>query len=142
MPHSMAAELGPFVRRLRMTARPESLDEVHEVLADLWANDPMDVHRRIEFESAVAEIAANIIEHTSGDSVTMTLEVRALPDRIEARFEDDGDPVSVDLTAIELPDEFAERGRGLMIATTVLDRLDYQRDGTVNTWILGRDREG
>ncbi|MFD7007586.1 MULTISPECIES: ATP-binding protein [Rhodococcus] len=138
----MAAELGSFSRRLRTTARPESLDEVHELLADLWAHDPLDVSRRIEFESAVAEIAANIIEHTSGDSVTMTLEVRALPDRIEARFEDDGDPVSVDLTAIELPDELAERGRGLVIATTVLDRLDYRRDGTVNTWILGRNRVG
>lgn len=138
----MAAELGSFSRRLRTTARPESLDEVHELLADLWAHDPLDVPRRIEFESAVAEIAANIIEHTSGDSVTMTLEVRALPDRIEARFEDDGDPVSVDLTAIELPDDLAERGRGLVIATTVLDRLDYRRDGTVNTWILGRNRVG
>ncbi|WP_257226467.1 ATP-binding protein [Rhodococcus opacus] len=72
----------------------------------------------------------------------MTLEVRSLPDRIEARFEDDGDPVSVDLTTIELPDDLAERGRGLVIATTVLDRLDYQRDGTVNTWILGGNRVG
>ena len=125
-----------------MTARPESLDEVHEILADLWVHDPLDVRRRIEFESAVAEIAANIIEHTAGDSVVMTLEVRALPDRIEARFEDDGDPVSVDLTATELPDELAERGRGLAIAGSVLDRFDYQRDGKVNTWILTRNRAG
>ncbi|AHK31073.1 hypothetical protein OPAG_04144 [Rhodococcus opacus PD630] len=47
-------------------------------------HDPLDVRRRIEFESAVAEIAASIVEHTSGDSVTMTLEVRALPDRVDA----------------------------------------------------------
>ncbi|OUS91753.1 ATP-binding protein [Rhodococcus sp. NCIMB 12038] len=138
----MAAELGSFSRRIRTAAREESLNEVHELLAKLWVHDPLDGRRRIEFESAVAEIAANIIEHTSGDTVTMTLEVRALPDRVEARFEDDGDPVSVDLTAVELPDELAERGRGLVIAATVLDRLDYRRDGTVNTWTLSRNRAG
>ncbi|MEN0135678.1 MAG: ATP-binding protein [Rhodococcus sp. (in: high G+C Gram-positive bacteria)] len=138
----MAAELDSFSRRIRTTARPESLNEVHELLADLWLQDPLDGRRRIEFESAVAEIAANIIEHTSGDTVTMQLEVRALPDRIEARFEDDGDPVPVDLTTVELPDELAERGRGLAIAATVLDRLDYHRDGNVNIWMLSRNRAG
>lgn len=96
---------------------------------------------RFPFEIAVAEIAANIIEHAAlGQAVSMSLQLRALPERLEAEFTDEGRPARVDLEAVELPDALAERGRGLAIAMAALDELSYRRRGGVNRWILVRER--
>ena len=50
-------------------------------------------------------------------------------------FTDNGGPLRVDLNAVSLPDDMAERGRGLPLAKAVLDRLIYQRD-VMNHWTL------
>lgn len=92
------------------------------------------------FETAVAEVAANIVEHGVEDRLaTVTLTLAASEGRVEAIFEDDGSPVDVDLGGVSMPEELAERGRGLAIAASVLDVLEYQRVGGVNTWRLVLD---
>ena len=50
-------------------------------------------------------------------------------------FTDNGGPLHVDLNAVSLPDDMAERGRGLPLAKAVLDRLIYERDA-LNHWTL------
>src|SRR5581483_6523987 len=120
----------------------ESLARVHELLARIWAAAP-DVHDqdRLLFETAVAEVAANIVEHAGGGrEVPFTLRVSSHPDRVEAAFSDSGGPAPVDLGAAALPADLAETGRGLGIATAALDELAYERDGAVNRWRLVRRR--
>lgn len=63
------------------------------------------------------------------------MEVTVLPTQIRVEFTDDGVPAHIDLTAVCLPDDMAERGRGLALAKAVLEHLSYHRD-SVNRWIL------
>lgn len=132
----------PPAHVLDAAAGPDALERVHGLIDSLWADTP-DVADadRIGFETAVIEIAANILEHACGGiHVDMRLEVRAHADRVEARFTDTGHPTLVDLASAEMPGELAEDGRGLALARAAVDELSYQRDGAVNRWRIVRRR--
>lgn len=137
----MATDTGDGTWTLTAAAGPDTLDRVHALLDEMLSGFGVGDTDRIPFELAVAEIAANIIEHAAhGEPVSMSLCLRALPDRLEANFTDEGRPAKVDLDAVELPDALAERGRGLAIAIAALDELSYRRRGGRNQWTLVRDR--
>ena len=137
--------MGPDVGHelLEATAEPAALEDVHGALAALWVDVPdvSDIDR-MSFETAVAEVAANVVNYCGGP-VVFTLERWASPDRLEARFTDEGSTALAD-GAVEgagLPDdELAEGGRGLALARATLDDLRYERDGAVNRWTLVRRR--
>jgi serine/threonine-protein kinase RsbW len=136
-------EAGDFV--LETTASPASLDEIHDLFARLWADaDDVTARDRIAFETAVCEVAANIVEHaTRGEVVDMRLLLRAPADRVEAHLEDLG--YAYDAAALPDPaddDPLAETGRGMGIARALTDELVYERDGAVNRWFLLRRRHG
>jgi serine/threonine-protein kinase RsbW len=87
---------------------------------------------------ATAEIGANIVEHCAVVRPTnLTMDVAMLADRVRVEFVDDGGPVTVplDLQSVQMPDEMAERGRGLALARAVLDELIYHRT-QLNHWTL------
>jgi serine/threonine-protein kinase RsbW len=90
------------------------------------------------FESAVAEIGANVLTHGRRDGpVDAPVEYRL---RLEghlalATFVDRGPAVHNHLTRA-MPDPLSEAGRGLAIARQVLDELGYEREGEINTWRL------
>ena len=125
---------------LRAFAEREVLDEIEHAVAALWEQYPRvprDV--RIGLGIAVAEIAANIIEHaTKGLDRPVQLEMGAhVRDHdVLIDFTDDGIPTLVDLTTLETPHELDEGGRGLLLAQAVLDQLTYQRAEGVNHWTL------
>jgi serine/threonine-protein kinase RsbW len=130
---------------LETTASPAGLDEVHALFAQLWADaDDVQPPDRIAFETAVSEVAANIIEHAArGEAVAMRLLLRAPADRVEAHLEDLGYPYDAGAGIPPLDDgELAEHGRGLVIARALTDELVYERDGAVNRWFLLRRRHG
>ncbi len=122
--------------RLQATAGPELLGPVHDLLGRLWADEPgVDEPDRVRFETAVAEVAANIAEHgAASGAARVTLRLSSSHDRIQAVFEDDGAPVAAE--AEQPPAVDAERGRGLLLARAAVDRFSYERDGTTNRWVL------
>lgn len=124
---------------LRATAGPEMLGPVHDLLGRLWADEPgVDEPDRVRFETAVAEVAANIAEHgAAAGAARVTLRLSSSHDRIQAVFEDDGAPVAAG--AEPLPAVDAERGRGLLLARAAADRFSYERDGTTNRWVIVLD---
>ena len=127
-----------------MVSGPRTLDRIQSFLNELWANYP-DLPELLTMDVTVAasEIASNIIEHSAaGQPVRVRIEVRLMPEQVEIDFTDDGDPVSVDLDQIRLPDDLAYRGRGLAIAKSTLDELSYRRDNSSHTnhWTLARRR--
>jgi serine/threonine-protein kinase RsbW len=124
------------------TAEPAALERVHELLQELWHDaDDVAAEDRIRFETAVTEIAGNIVLHApDGRPLEFTLHVSARPDRIEARFEDAGRRADVDLTAARLPDDLAESGCGLALALAAADEIAYRRDGGMNCWRVTRKR--
>jgi serine/threonine-protein kinase RsbW len=131
---------GDFV--LETTASPASLEQVHALFATLWASAPdVQMSDRNAFETAVAEVAANVIEHASrGEDVAMRLVVRAPEDRVEAELEDLGYPYGGVVCETPSVDDLPESGHGLLIARALTDELVYERDGAVNRWMLRRRR--
>jgi serine/threonine-protein kinase RsbW len=121
-------------------ALPEVLESVHELLERIWAAHP-DVTDadRMCVETAVVEVAANIIEHAGG--AELGLEVEVCADRVQALFQDTGAAFDGDLGAAGLPDdELSERGRGLALVQALVDEVGYERAGDTNRWRLVRHR--
>jgi serine/threonine-protein kinase RsbW len=91
---------------------------------------------RMQVSIAAGEIGANIMEHAGrAQPVSIRMEVRVLIDEVWVEFIDDGAPAELDLTAVRLPDDMAERGRGLALAQAVLEKLKYRRNAK-NHWTL------
>jgi serine/threonine-protein kinase RsbW len=64
------------------------------------------------------------------------MELSARADSVEVEFTDAGEPVDLNLEAATMPDELAERGRGLALAQAALRLLAYFRDEFGNHWQL------
>jgi serine/threonine-protein kinase RsbW len=126
-------------------AVPESLDEVQDRFGAWWDTLGIDDLRlRFGLETAVAEIAANIVEHTrrtdqeAGRRYTVELDVT---DReLVAVLTDNGLPADVDLAAVTMADADEESGRGLALAIAALDRLEHRHEGGHNVWTLACTR--
>lgn len=130
-------------RLLRADAQPSWLDEVHGLLDELWAAVPSVTGTdRMCFTTALAEVAANIVEHAARQAVVpVRLVVQAGgavgAAELRALFEDHGDAYEETGTP---EDPLAEHGRGLAMARALTDELLYERDGPVNRWLVVRRR--
>lgn len=133
------------VHRAGLTG-PQDIGHVHGALAELWQlgapAGPTDERWRLEFEIAVAEVAANVARHVASHSVQVTFAFTASLNHtaVAAVFEDSGvEPRLPD--RIGLPDAAAETGRGLAIAQRCLDTLRFERVDLVNRWLLIKGRD-
>jgi serine/threonine-protein kinase RsbW len=134
---------GAVELRVDGTAEPAWLDDVHGALARLWSAAP-DVPEldRLRFETAVIEIATNIVRHTvpgatTPEVVRATAVLRAVPGLVEAVLSDDGAEVAVDLDPAPV-DDLAESGRGIALVQRAVDTLELRRVDDRNTWRLTR----
>lgn len=145
----------PLVRVEREAhAGPDGLERVHEVLAEYWRS--VDASRccvadatwRALFESAVAEIAGNIVryaypEPTGDDRFRITLQ--CFTDRMEAILLDQGVPYDLEppVRSADMRDALddfdLDHGWGLPIAYAATDSLEYERlPGGYNRWRLDK----
>lgn len=122
-------------------ATAESLDEVQDRFAAWWEGvGEDDVALRFKLETALAEIAANIVEHTrrtdqeAGRRYTVRLD--AADHELTAVLTDNGRPADVDLAAVTMADADEESGRGLALAIAALDRLEHRHEHGHNVWTL------
>jgi anti-sigma B factor antagonist len=115
---------------------PQQLDTVHEAMARCWLamEAPPADGWRMRFEVAVSEIAANIIEHARPPVAYLRLTLDA--GRLVAEFRDTGQGWAGQPEPKHMPDEFAERGRGLTIARAAVDEVVYDRADGINRWQL------
>jgi serine/threonine-protein kinase RsbW len=129
-------------RRLTIPAQPDSLDEIHDLIESLWAGQarfpPAD---RLRFETAVIEVAGNIVTHAvagrpSRAEMTVELTLTATPEAATARFRDDGGAAGLDLAAARMPDALAESGRGLALTRALADDVTYQHADSANIWTI------
>lgn len=110
-----------------------ALDEVQSALEKVWAfNAHVPGLIRMQVSIAVTEIAANILEH--GHARSLQMEVHVRPDEVEVDLNDDGPPAQVDLSAVRMPEEMAERGRGLAMSQAAVRLVSYARDESGNHW--------
>lgn len=119
----------------------ESVEAVHDLLLE-WFEEAGDVDPRVRFafETAVVEIAGNIVEHTvaarGAEGRHFTVELVADEATLTATFQDDAQPAELDLSAVTMAEEGAEDGRGLALALASVDRLEYRHEGGRNIWSI------
>lgn len=121
-------------------AEPGCLDRVHDLVDELWRRVPgVQPSDRYRFETAVIEVAGNIVEH-GGPDVRLRLWLLVHQDRVEAHFRDTGRAVELQTTGGPPPDPLAEAGRGIALARAAVDDLAYERTGTTNRWHVLKQR--
>ncbi len=132
--------------QLTVPARPASLDEIHDTVQSLWAEHAgFPAADRIRFETAVIEVAGNIVTHAAeglSSEVAIELTLTVTPDSVTACFRDDGGAAELDLASAQMPDTTAEFGRGLALTRALADDLTYERVGATNIWTLTCRRAG
>jgi len=134
----------PEYQVLETSAGAHALDEIEGFLEKTWAeHQHVPPAVRLQMGIAAGEIGANIVEHAAlgQQQVRIRMEVSVLADTVRVVFIDDGAPAEVDLDKVSLPDDMAERGRGLALAQAVLDELSYRRT-TCNEWTMVSKRFG
>jgi serine/threonine-protein kinase RsbW len=128
---------------LQGLAVPESLNLLHDLLEEVGREHPdLDPGDLMLFETAVIEVAGNVVEHGQPQGrVSWTFRLAVLPDRLEGSLSDSGEEYPGGTWGTEMPDDLLqEDGRGLALATAVLDRLDYRRADDVNHWTMLKQR--
>lgn len=133
----------PQPQVLALSSPPDDVDSVHALLEEVWAEhgDVPDLDR-MAFETALIELASNVLGHAGGgQGISCTLAVTVTDSSIEANLEDTGEPGTIVLSAVELPEDFAESGRGLPIIQALVDELSYSRDDGLNRWHIARKRD-
>jgi len=126
-------------RRLETAVAPASLEAVFELLAQWWPEvGEVPAETRFGFETAVIEIAGNIVEHSRGDADDRRFALELFADSavLRATFRDDGDPPLLDLETVRMADEDEVSGRGLALASASVDDVALDRDGDRNVWTL------
>ncbi|HEY0186457.1 MAG TPA: ATP-binding protein [Cellulomonas sp.] len=128
-------------QRVTGSAEPALVEALHEAVERLWAAVPdVPPTDRMRFETAVVELATNIVRHTRPSGrrpVLACAELRAVGHALEATFEDDGVALDVDLAPPE-PDDLAMSGRGLLLIQRAVDSLSFNRVGDRNVWQIAR----
>lgn len=125
---------------VEISAPPHDVDAIQNMLQDAWSTLPvLSDGDRMRFELALVELASNVIRHADdGSGVTCTLRIDSLGDRIEATLVDNGKPGSVRISAVEMPDELSESGRGIPLIRALVDDLEYGRHDGMNRWHIMR----
>ena len=135
----MTERPGPVM--IDVAVEPESIDLVQNAFESWWTSLGDDsLETRFSFETAIVEIAANVIEHSRRSEADLgrrfTLELSATDDRLTAVFHDNGMPSDIDLSAVSMADLEDEDGRGLALALLSLESLDYRHEDGRNVWTL------
>ena len=124
-------------------AVPQDMERLHDLLEQASTEHPhVPAADVMMFETAVMELANNVVEHgRPAGRVAWRFSLQVLPDALSARLSDSGEEYpGWDASGVpEMPGELAESGRGLALASAVLDHLDYRREDGVNVWIMRRD---
>jgi serine/threonine-protein kinase RsbW len=130
-------------RTVRLSAPPADVNDFHDFLADVWALAPgvSDIDR-ISLETALVELAANVLRHADGEGAGLTCELTISVDdhAISVAMRDTGEPGDIALLDLEMPALDAESGRGLPLIDALVDEVEHRHDGEHNHWRLVRRR--
>ena len=122
---------------------PEELDRLHALFEQVATDHPdLDGADLMLFETAVMEIAGNVVEHgRPAGRVSWVFDLEVTPERLTGELSDSGQEYLGDLSPA-MPEALAESGRGLALAGAALDELDYRRGDDANHWTMVRHRSG
>jgi serine/threonine-protein kinase RsbW len=119
---------------------PDDVELVHDLLNSVWSDSSnIGSADRFSFETALVELAANIIRHADiGIGISYSITVQIFDDRLEATVTDNGEHTSVEHTETDMPDDLSESGRGIPLINALVDHFSFDRDGDFNRWQIIR----
>lgn len=122
---------------LQGLAIPEELIHLHELLDRMAAEHPdLPEDDLWLFETAVVEIADNVVEHgRPRGRVRWDFVIEVHADRLLATLSDSGEAFTGDLAGA-MPDDLVDGGRGIPMARASLDQLTYDRRNGTNSWTM------
>jgi serine/threonine-protein kinase RsbW len=131
----------PGDRSLVFTTPPDDLDSVHDFLEQVLAEEAAHIsdEDRMAFETALIELAGNVIQHADGedeDGTVCLLTVSVVGGRLRAELTDSAEAGTVRLVGRSMPDELDESGRGIPFIQALVDSLEYRREGSRNIWTI------
>lgn len=131
---------GPaWERTVLLVVPPNHVDEVHDSVDDFWhLNGDLGSQERVRFETALLELAGNVIEHAErSERLRCELTLRRTQTTLEGVLRDSGTEVAVPFrTRMPDPQEMAEFGRGIAMIELLMDDFSYERDPEGNHWNL------
>lgn len=129
---------------LVLNSPADDINTVHDYIERVWAeHDDLDEMDRLRFETAIIELAANVIQHgDDGDGVSAEVLITIDRDVIRGRISDSSEAGRVELALREMPDEMAESGRGIAFIQRLVDVLHYERRAGENVWMIEKRRTG
>ena len=129
-------------RTLAFRTPPDDIELVHDLLDSLFGERAdVGARDRMEFETALVELVSNVIQHAvSTTAVLCRLVVTVDDEALRAELVDTADPPGVDTGPREMPDAFAESGRGIALIQALVTVFDYERTSSRNLWSISKDR--
>ncbi|QHC61759.1 ATP-binding protein [Rathayibacter festucae] len=129
-------------RTLAFRTPPDDIELVHDLLDSLFGERAdVGARDRMEFETALVELVSNVIQHAvSTTAVLCRLVVTVDDEALRAELIDTADPPGVDTGPREMPDAFAESGRGIALIQALVTDFDYERTASRNLWSIRKDR--
>jgi len=114
---------------------PNTVDDAQDFLERVWAERPdIEAREQMVVATIVSELVTNIIQHNPRRDVLCELTVRIEPGRVVIETSDTGDPAMSAQADIAMPDENAERGRGLPLLNLLADSVEHTRKDGRNLW--------
>lgn len=119
---------------------PDDIDAVHEFLEIIWTENPHIPWRaRFSFETAIIELAANIILYSIAVAgVTCQIIIETNDEQIDATISDNGKLMELELDEHIMPDEFSESGRGIPLIKALVDEFSFDTSENRNTWKISK----
>jgi serine/threonine-protein kinase RsbW len=127
---------------LTLRSPADDINVVHAYIERVWAEHPgLGVMDRLRFETALIELAANVIQHADdGNGIIADITISVDDTTITGNISDSSPAGMVDMSMREMPDEYAESGRGIAFIQRLVDVFHYERRDDENFWVIIKRR--
>ncbi len=119
---------------LTITSHPRWMRLVRRVVEEFAQEAGFNATASQAITLAVGEAIGNVIKHAYGGRVDRKLSLACSSNGvgIEVRIEDCGEPFDPLARTPLPPEEIRPGGRGIFLMRSIMDELDYQRQGDTN----------
>jgi len=119
---------------ITISSHPRWLRLVRQVVCEYALETGFEAQDAQAITLAVGEAVGNIIKHSYGGRTDQSFVLRCKADRsaLEVSLCDNGEPFDPNKQPLLPPDELRPGGRGLYLIKTIMDEVDYKREGSSN----------